>query len=278
MIDLQNLPVPSGATGLVATDNAHLAVQQSGLSVSPSSRLQELEAVIHSAGKGLLAAGEALAEIKKGKLYRARFNTFDQYCHVTFGFSQQYANRLIKAWHTYKHEKNSYNLRHQGADFEVFPLTAEFWRQSSQVPEGRDRDEVLGRCWELKRSQHRELRARDVREIWQQLQDEIHSTNPDDDEADEGGEDSERSEIDAETVPVDIPGIVAAIRDGAEITEMLSLDEATRATLGAELGKTLLVVREEEKRLVAAMKTLGVPIPALEKKLNLWQKIKVLAS
>lgn len=61
MIDLQNLPVPSEATGLVATDNAHLAVLRavswkwddevcSGRSISlrPSGRIANLSVT----GKG----------------------------------------------------------------------------------------------------------------------------------------------------------------------------------------------------------------------------------
>lgn len=225
-------------------------------------RLQELEAVVHAAGRGLLEAGDALEQIKKGKLYRERCETFDHYCHTAFGFTPQYANKLIKAWRTYKCEKNSYNLRHQERDFETFPETADFWRQVSQVPEGDDRDEVLGRCWELKQAEHRELRARDAREIWQQIQGEVLSTDPDDDVAEDGEDDASISPVDDNDVPVDLVALVEAISGGSELTELLEpLSKETRAALGKELVKKVFELQKARQNLTAAMKTLGVSLP-----------------
>lgn len=223
--------------------------------------LANLEHEVKSHLNSWLPAGLALDEIKSRKLYVSTGMNWEIYCKKRFGFTPQYANRLIRACKTRNVFRNFYNLRGMGSDFEKLPQTIDFWVKVSRLPE-EDRDEVVGRCIEKGEGEHRVLRAADVKAIHKEMIEEIHSTDPDDDDADEGGEDFADCEAEEDAVSVDIPGIVAAIRDGAEITEMLPLDEATRATLGAELGKNLLAVREEEQRLVAAIQTLGVPVPS----------------
>ena len=62
------------------------------LTTEESARLKELEGVIDN---GSRSVGEALKEIKDGRLYRAEYRSFEEYCRGRWGFSRQYGYRLI---------------------------------------------------------------------------------------------------------------------------------------------------------------------------------------
>ena len=61
------------------------------------SRLNQCEAVIERGMKTFVDVGNALLEIRKSKLYRVDFGTFEDYCRERWGMVQQQATRLIRA-------------------------------------------------------------------------------------------------------------------------------------------------------------------------------------
>ena len=58
-------------------------------------RWTELNEVVKKGLKGLLAAGQALVEIRDRRLYREEFGTWESYCRDMLGYSKAQANRLI---------------------------------------------------------------------------------------------------------------------------------------------------------------------------------------
>jgi protein gp37 len=64
-------------------------------------RFQELDRMVSKFAKQLIVVAEALAEIKRDKLYRPKYKTFQDYCESVHQISRQYANRLVKAGEIY---------------------------------------------------------------------------------------------------------------------------------------------------------------------------------
>lgn len=67
------------------------------LSAKDSKRFHDLNETVTNAAISFVHAAEALAEIKKDRLYRQDYDTFEQYCQEVHAFTRQYANKLIKA-------------------------------------------------------------------------------------------------------------------------------------------------------------------------------------
>lgn len=67
------------------------------LSRKEQAELAALETVIATNEKAFIAVGEALKVIQDKKLYRENFQTFPEYCRVTWGWGKSYAYRLIEA-------------------------------------------------------------------------------------------------------------------------------------------------------------------------------------
>lgn len=59
--------------------------------------LAECEAVVEKGLDTFVEVGEALMEIRDGRLYRDTFNNFEAYCRTRWGINPRYANRLVKA-------------------------------------------------------------------------------------------------------------------------------------------------------------------------------------
>lgn len=59
------------------------------------SRLEACERVIERGMTTFVEVGEALADIRDSKLYRASHKTFDEYCRERWGFDRTYAYRLM---------------------------------------------------------------------------------------------------------------------------------------------------------------------------------------
>lgn len=72
-----------------------------GLTTVERKRFEELDRTISKFAKQLIVVAEALAEIKRDKLYRAKHKTFQDYCESVHQISRQYANRLVKAGEIY---------------------------------------------------------------------------------------------------------------------------------------------------------------------------------
>jgi hypothetical protein len=67
------------------------------LTLSEGSRLAELEAVVERGFQTFIDVGQALQEIRDGRLYRATHATFAEYCRERFGFSDSRGRQLIAA-------------------------------------------------------------------------------------------------------------------------------------------------------------------------------------
>src|SRR5574340_954971 len=59
--------------------------------------LARCEATIERGQETFLRVGQALAEIRDGKLYRATHKRFEDYCQERWSFQRNYANKLIQA-------------------------------------------------------------------------------------------------------------------------------------------------------------------------------------
>jgi len=59
--------------------------------------LKDLEKKIEVGLEYFRMAGESLRIIKVKKLYKREYSTYEDYCHQRWGFTPQYANRLISA-------------------------------------------------------------------------------------------------------------------------------------------------------------------------------------
>lgn len=70
------------------------------LAPSESKRLQELEIVIETGKQTFVAVGNALAEIRDGRLYKATHKTFEDYCQTKWGLSRPRAYQMIEAAET----------------------------------------------------------------------------------------------------------------------------------------------------------------------------------
>ena len=101
--------------------------------------LVKLQNTVHEHEKSGLKAGEALYIIKKDKLYRKSQEyagcTWKEYTPREFGFTPQYANRLIYAWCAYNSTKKQFESENRGEEFEKLPKTASFWAQFSRFPQ-----------------------------------------------------------------------------------------------------------------------------------------------
>lgn len=67
------------------------------LTVVEQGRLEHNEAIIEKGLNTFVDVGNALAEIRDGKLYRQTHGTFEDYCQERWGFARNYANKMIAA-------------------------------------------------------------------------------------------------------------------------------------------------------------------------------------
>ncbi len=67
------------------------------LSVQESQTLEQCEAVIERGLRTFVDVGNALLEIRDGRLYRGEYKNFTAYCQERWGFVRQQADRLIGA-------------------------------------------------------------------------------------------------------------------------------------------------------------------------------------
>ena len=67
------------------------------ITLDESKRLIALEKTIQAGVDTFVSVGCALAEIKESKLYRADFETFEDYCHKKWQFTRIRAHQLIEA-------------------------------------------------------------------------------------------------------------------------------------------------------------------------------------
>jgi hypothetical protein len=77
-----------------------MSVAAQALSLPERSRLAELEQVVDRGLQTFVEVGEALQEIRDGRLYRETHATFRDYCRDRFGFSDSRGRQLIAAART----------------------------------------------------------------------------------------------------------------------------------------------------------------------------------
>ena len=78
-------------------DNERQVPAAVGVEIEISPRLLELETVIERGKLTFVEVGNALAEIRDSRLYRAQYSTFEQYCKERWGWSRSYSYRQIEA-------------------------------------------------------------------------------------------------------------------------------------------------------------------------------------
>lgn len=67
------------------------------LTTSEANRLEQLTKTVRDNLEGAFAVGLALAEIKGAKLYRAEFDSFEDFCRERFSLARAHAYRLIES-------------------------------------------------------------------------------------------------------------------------------------------------------------------------------------
>lgn len=72
------------------------------ISLDESKRFISLEKIIKAGVTTFISVGDALAEIKNSRLYRADFPTFQAYCEKTWNFTRMRAHQLIEASEVHK--------------------------------------------------------------------------------------------------------------------------------------------------------------------------------
>jgi hypothetical protein len=72
------------------------------LDVTERGKLRKLEAIVAEGISSFIVVGEALKEIREGKLYRESYKTFDKYVSERWGFEKSRAYQLIDASDTNK--------------------------------------------------------------------------------------------------------------------------------------------------------------------------------
>jgi DNA repair photolyase len=67
------------------------------LATDTEKRFNQLEKIIEKGISHFVEVGTALMLIKKEKLYRILFSTFEEYCRQRWGFQRDYANKMIRS-------------------------------------------------------------------------------------------------------------------------------------------------------------------------------------
>jgi protein gp37 len=116
------------------------------LTEEEQTRFDELDKTVKQGTKGVLNAAVALAEIQEGKLYRAKFGSFGEYCESIHDFSRQYAYALMKAGKTYV-EMSTYVDKF--GDLEL-PKREGYLRELGRVKDAEKRCEILAEVIEEK--------------------------------------------------------------------------------------------------------------------------------
>jgi hypothetical protein len=89
-------PTP-GTNGHTPTVEVVIVTPFPPMSSNEQADLATSEAVIDTRLKAFFEVGEALMKIRELKLYRSRFQTFEEYCRTRWDFSRIHANRLLHA-------------------------------------------------------------------------------------------------------------------------------------------------------------------------------------
>ena len=92
------------------------------LTVQEETRKAQLEATIERGMQTFVEVGLALMEIRDGRLYRAEFGTFEEYCNQRWGWTRMRASQLIAAASVVQNVNNC--LQNPATESQARPLAA----------------------------------------------------------------------------------------------------------------------------------------------------------
>lgn len=123
----------------------HVQQMQLPLSLEERDQLDVLEEVIDNGLQTFVDVGNALMEIRDGRLYREAFGTFEDYCRERWGFTQQSATRYIRASQTVQNLQSEPMGSLPTSERQARPLTRlepeqqrEAWQRAVETaPEGK---------------------------------------------------------------------------------------------------------------------------------------------
>lgn len=124
------------------------------LSEPESADLARLEAGIDRARRSFVEAGDALAEVRDRRLYRADYPTFEAYCKSRWGYTPRYGNMLVAS---------AAVVRELGTTVPVAPATESQARELLALPTPEDRRTVWARVVERSAAERVPITARLVR-------------------------------------------------------------------------------------------------------------------
>lgn len=101
------------------------------LTVKEEARKAHLEATIERGMQTFVEVGLALMEIRDGRLYRAEFGTFEEYCQERWGWTRQHTNRMIAS------AEVTTNLEPMGS---ILPATERQARPLAALPPAQQRE------------------------------------------------------------------------------------------------------------------------------------------
>lgn len=106
------------------------------LSSAETKKRKSLENAVRNGRKSFVAVGAALAEIRSSRLYRDKYNNWDDYCSVVFDMSRVRSTQLISA--------SNLHTALAAEGFKRLPMTESQCRPFSKVPkEGADETNSL---------------------------------------------------------------------------------------------------------------------------------------
>jgi len=111
-------------------------------SVPDKDRYQTLKKILLGNWDATLKAADAARQIKESKLYLQEFETWEQFCDQTLGFTPQHVNRLISAYETAESIPNTLQINKKSEPIGSLLTNEAQARALAKVPE-QDRPKVL---------------------------------------------------------------------------------------------------------------------------------------
>lgn len=200
-------------------------------------RLESLEEMISRGAKAFFEVGIALTEIRESRLYRAQYDTFEQYCLERWNFTAARGRQLM------------------GAVEAIASLPDEMPKPSNSaqasalagVPEDR-RTDVWSEAVRMASDENRAPTARDIREIAESLEDSA--------EVDEWSDGISIGEANINVVKPIVKQLIAVLKEATDLADGLSKTSAKEWMLTG--GSSLLKHIRDARDHVNASKPAGI--------------------
>lgn len=139
------------------------------LTVQEETRKAQLEATIERGMQTFVEVGLALMEIRDGRLYRAEFGTFEEYCQERWGWERRHAYRLIDAAAAVENVSNWTQNQAPANEAQARPLTSlppaqqrEAWeRVLETAPNGKITAAIVTQAAQAIRQERTEVRRQE---------------------------------------------------------------------------------------------------------------------